>query len=298
LNQWQHIALVRSGNSHTVYKNGVAGTPYTYTSTHAVGGGLSLMSGSYAGGQEVRGYVSNFRMVKGTAVYTSSFTPPTAPVTEITNTGLLANFTNAGIIDNTMINNLETAGDAKISTTQSKFGGGSMYFDGSGDYLTSIATPNIELGIGNYTIECWVNISAAASSGGIISKGPVGTLTNTTWSLEFNGSGNNVGYYVYNANSASFIITSTSNIKTSTWIHLAVCRSGNNTRLFVNGTQEGSTYTSGYTIATGDNLYIGGGFYAPTTRSITGYIDDLRITKGIARYTANFTPPATALQTL
>ena len=90
--------------------------------------------------------------------------------------------------------------------------------------------------------------------------------------------------FINAANANAAIINGTSNIKTSSWIHLAITRNGNNTRLFVNGTQEGSTYTSGYTITTGNNLYIGGGFYAPTTRTITGYIQDLRVTKGYARY--------------
>jgi hypothetical protein len=118
-------------------------------------------------------------------------------------------------------------------------------------------------------------------------------LANTIWSIEFNGSANTLSVYV-NSASGSYIINGTSNVKTSAWIHVALTRAGNNTKLFINGTQEGSTYTSGYTITAGDSLYIGGGFYAPSTRTITGYIDDLRITKGYARYTANFTPPVGA----
>ena len=320
LNAWNHVAIVRNGNTFQLYLNGTAATGGSTTSAITLYNATnSLTIGATSSGTQLAtGYLSNTRVVKGTAVYTGAFTPPTAPITNegstsaasypsTTNvntsfassaTSLLLNFTNAGIYDATSNNDLETVGGAQISTAQSKWGGSSMYFDGTGDYLQSIPTPNLELGSGDYTVECWINISAAASNGGIVGIGPVGGLTNTTWSIEFNGSANTLSVYIYNANISTFIINGTTNVKTSTWIHVALTRSGNNTRLFINGTQEGSTYTSGYTISAGNNLYVGGGFYAPSTRTITGYIQDLRITKGYARYTANFTPPTSAFPTL
>ncbi len=189
---------------------------------------------------------------------------------------------------------LETVGNAQISNGAGggKWGGGSVYFDGLNSYLLGASSQQYEFGSGDFTIEAWLNISAAPGDGGIITKGLTGTIDTKIWSLEFVGSGtypNAVGWYV-NAASASFIITGTTNLKSSTWTHVAVCKSGNNTRLFVNGQQEGSTYTTNYTIASGGSLYVGTSFYAPTTRDITGYIDDLRITK-FARYTANFPAP-------
>jgi hypothetical protein len=170
-----------------------------------------------------------------------------------------------------------------------------MYFDGNSDYLMVPASDSFELGSADYTIECWVNISAAASVGGIFSKGTPGTTANS-WSLEFNTTNNYVSWYVHSASSAIYIITGSQNIKTSNWIHIAVTKSGNDTKMFVDGVQDGSTYTGAYTIAEGGNLYLGGGAYAPTTRTITGYISDFRITKGLARYTSNFTAPTEALQ--
>jgi hypothetical protein len=287
--QWSFVTLSRSGTTITFKVNGTSVGTYTQSGTFGSASKTIYVGQYFTGSEYITGYLSDVRLIDGSEVTTI----PTSPLTAVSGTNLLLNFTNAGILDNAMMNDLETVGNAQISTSVKKYGTGSMAFDGTGDYLMSIANQSLELGSGDYTLECWVNISAAAANGGIISKGPIGNLTNTTWSLEFNGSANTVSYYVYNANNAVYIINGTSNIKTSTWIHLAICRSGNNTRLFVNGTQEGSTYTSGYTISAGDNLYIGGGFYAPTTRTITGYIDDLRITK-YARYTSTFTPPTQA----
>jgi hypothetical protein len=81
-----------------------------------------------------------------TAFVYSSFTPPTAPLTAVTNTQLLCNFTNAGILDNAMMNDLETVGNAQISTSVKKYGTGSMYFDGTGDWLSVPKCQTLEFG--------------------------------------------------------------------------------------------------------------------------------------------------------
>ena len=95
LNTWTHIALVRNGNVFTPYVNGVAGTTTTSSATISSTTGFCLMSErpltQPAGSGVSVGYVSNFRAVIGTAVYTSNFTPSTTPLTAITNTKVLLN---------------------------------------------------------------------------------------------------------------------------------------------------------------------------------------------------------------
>ena len=289
-NEWQHVAAVKSGSTTTLYVNGTSvasATTAVWSNNSAV-----VRVGRANTTERLYGYMSDARILLGTALVPSTL--PTSPLTAITNTELLLNFQDAGIYDRSGINNLDTVGNAQIDTAIKKYGTGSLEFDGSGDYLKIPQNDGLELGSGDYTIECWVNISAAANVGGIFSKGLPSTLNTSTWSLEFNTTNNYVSWYVQAA-SISYIITGSQNIKTSNWIHIAVTRSGNDTKLFVNGVQDGSTYTGGYTIATGGDLYLGTGFYAPTTRTITGFIDDFRITKGVARYTSNFTPPDAAL---
>ena len=288
--EWNHLAVTRSGATVNLFVNGALEATNTHSASLGNSAAVTIGTSSWqANNEEMKGYLSDVRIVKGAAVYTSSFTPPTAPLTAVTNTSALLNFQDAGIYDLSGINNLDTVGDARLGFAPI-YGTGSLEFDGSGDYLKIPQNDDLELGSGDYTIECWVNISAAASVGGIFSKGLPSTLNTSTWSLEFNTTNNYVSWYVQAA-STSYIITGSQNIKTSKWIHIAVTRSGNDTKLFVNGVQDGSTYTGGYTIATGGDLYLGTGFYDPTTRTITGYIDDFRITKGVARYTSNFTPP-------
>jgi hypothetical protein len=184
-------------------------------------------------------------------------------------------------------------GNAKISTgiadPFSNDQRGVMAFDGTGDYLTSAANAAFDLGSSNFTIELWCNFTSAANFGGLICKGTAGDTTAIAWSLEFNDSSNNVRFYL--GGGPGYILTGTSNLRTAnTWQHVAVCRSGNNTRLFVGGIQEGSTYTSTFTNTAGGQLTIGTGFFAPATSTVNGYIDEVRITKA-ARYTAAFATP-------
>ena len=232
------------------------------------------------------GQISNLRFVNGTAVYTSSFTPPTAPLTAITNTSLLLNFTNASILDNAMMAVPETVGNAQIDTTVKKYGTGSLEFDGTGDWLRVQGTNNLfNLSTGDFTIECWFYAVSTGTSA-IVQQGT------TDWRISYTNNG--VMRYEVGANS---IQTSTGAFSFNTWTHLAICKSGATTTLYLNGTSRVTTTNSptnsGNPVYVGANID-GGNPYWP----LNGYIDDLRITKGVARYTANFTAPTAAFPDL
>lgn len=281
-NSWNHVALVRNGTTITPYLNGVAGTTTTTSATLFAFTSTLPVGSAGTAANYTNGYISNFRIVKGTAVYTANFTPPTAPLTAITNTSLLLSGTNAGIFDNAMKNNLETVGNAQVSTSVTKFGTGSMSFDGTGDWLTTIDTPNLQFGTGNFTIEGWVYLNAVGSARGFVSKG----TSTTGWSLGTNSS----NQVVFSYTATSFASTGT--LAVSTWYHIAVVREGtgsNQTKIYINGTNDGTS-----TVATNFNqtsiMYVGADRVGSS--ALNGYIDDLRITKGVARYTANFTPPS------
>lgn len=287
LNAWFHIAIVRSGTTITRYINGVSNGSVTIgTASINTGGTNEVRIGGYVnstGFLGINGYLTNLRIVKGTAVYTTTFTPPTAPLTAITNTSLLLNCVNAGIYDNAMMNDLVTVGDAQISTAVVKYGTGSIKFDGTGDWLTFVDSPNVQLGTGNFTIEGWVNLSALGSARGIFSKG----TSTTGLSLAINA----LNQVVFNYTASS--LTGTTVLMATTWYHIAVVRSGSatgNVKIYINGTADA---TSGGAITDNFNQtnagYIGADRIG--TSPMNGYIDDLRITKGYARYTANFTPP-------
>jgi len=292
-NQWTHYALVRSGNTFSLYRNGALST----SSTAFTGAATASSSASWiftAGDNTAltpTGYLTDFRAVNGTAVYTASFTPPTAPLTAITNTSLLLNMTNAGILDNAMMNDLETVGNAQISTSVKKYGTGSMYFDGSGDRLYEPSNQNFNFGTGDFTIELWVYP---------ISQGGHGNSNNDCL-IDFRPAANGVygTLYIFSSGTGIYWYVNSANritggaISNGVWTHIAICRSSGSTKLFLNGTQSGSTYTdaNNYLVAP---IMIGEFNDGAGAGNFNGYIDDLRITKGVARYTANFTAPTTA----
>jgi hypothetical protein len=288
LNQWSHVAFVRNGNTGTLYINGTADGTVDLTGVTANNSSNQVGIGSIGEVTTLlwEGQISNFRMVVGTAVYTAAFTPPTAPLTAITNTQLLCNFTNAGIFDNTGKNNLETVGNAQIDTTTKKYGTGSMEFDGTGDWLLMANTPDQQLGTGNFTIEFWVYLATGdiGSARGLVAKG-----TSTTGFLVSLDSSQKVVFTF-----TTSTITSSGAITTNAWNHIAVVREGtgsNQTKIYIGGTNDGTG-----TVSTDFNqtsvMYVGCNRTAGDP--MKGFIDDLRITKGVARYTAAFTPPTKA----
>lgn len=293
--QWAHIAIVRNaGGTTTAYINGaLAGSTTSFTPNASdrvvVAGFGATPSGTFAG------YIANARIVKGTAVYTTAFTPPTSLLTETTNGGatpsvnpgagncsLLLNFANAGIFDNAARNNLITAGSAQVSSAQVKFGTGSMLFNGTTDYLLSPSSVSASLGSGDFTIEFWINPSSVASESVIVDLRSGAASIGPTVGFAAGGA-------MYFQASGTSVITGET-LAASAWYHVAISKSSNNTKLFVNGVQSGSTYSTAYTPTSPARVCIGARDNGTFGLYFNGYIDDLRITKGVAVYTQNFTP--------
>jgi hypothetical protein len=288
-NQWAHVAVSRSGtgsNNLKLFLNGTAISTQTNTST--VTAATIYISNRPSGDGYFTGYIGSYRLTN-TGVYTQNFAPPTSPATS--SSALLLNFTNAGIIDNTAKNVLETVGNAQISTAQSKWGGSSISFDGTGDYLFSnpATTDLYAFGSGDWTIEFWAYLNSVTGTQ-IIYDGRPASVTTTQPTIYMASA-----VVTYYANGTDRITGSTLSI--GQWYHIAVSRSGTSTKMFVNGTQAGSTYTDStvYTNTAGRPVIAANG-NAFGTNSLNGYLDDFRVTKGVARYTTNFTPPTSQLQ--
>jgi formylglycine-generating enzyme required for sulfatase activity len=285
---WIHYALVRNGTTLTLYRNGSSvgsvtnSTNFNNTDNFAIGD----RSG---GGTPLNGYLSNFRIVKGTAVYTSSFTPSTSPLTAVSGTSLLLNFENAAINDSRRKNNIETAGDAQISTTQSKFGGASMYFDAlGGDALIVPASDNLNFGTGDFTIELWAYAAAAhVNYRNLVTTRP--NMSNFTDAFSL-GVGANGVLYIYT--NGWNIQSSTNAMPVGQWCHIAFVRSSGTATIYANGVSVG---TSSFSYNLTRTLLGIGASPVSAVEPFLGYIDDLRITKGAALYKANFTPPTAAL---
>ena len=170
-------------------------------------------------------------------------------------------------------------GDTKISTAQSKYGGSSLYFDGTGDYLT-FPNNNIIDNPEDFTVEFWLfdTVSSYAQSAGLF--GNQIQESSTTWSIRRLSTLLNIGTWY------SIFISVSYSSYINAWTHIAVSQQGTTLRLFINGILANSS-TVNFSSYISNEWNVG---LIPTFLSINGYIDSLRITKGVARYTANFNP--------
>jgi hypothetical protein len=308
-NVWQHIAAVRSGGTFRMYANGVQ-VYSAANSTNLINPSTSLAIMAILGFSptyDTTGYLSNLRIVKGVGVYTANFTPSTLPLPATqsanvygnpsaaitgTQTSLLIPGTTGGFQDlsrsgQQITNTTSTTTVKTVSATQQfKFGTQSNTLLPTA-YQTVIDATSLQYGTGDFTIEGWVYTNAAGVLYGIINKG---ASTPTGWSLEINASNQLVWY-----SAGTAVKTSTDTIPASTWTYFAITRSGTNLYMFINGTLQGSAGTDSTNYNQTNNMIIG------ATRALgnglNGYLDDLRITKGVARYTASFSAPTAAFPT-
>jgi hypothetical protein len=284
--QWYHIVVSRVSGSTRMFVDGTqVGSTYTDSNNY-----LNPASRPRIGANgtdaaaDVNGYISNLRVLNGTGV--TSVTVPTAPLTDITNTKLLLSGTNANIYDATAKSPVQTAGDSRISTLVKNYGSGSMFFDGTGDWLIIPDSVDLQFGTGDFTVEAWINVTSYATARSIIGKG-IGSIG---WFL-----------YIATTGKLAFVhqaltVNGNNQLDPGQWYHIALVRNGSSTgnvRMYINGNLDVS---SGTAITTDFNqtnvVYVGADRNA--TNPYLGYIDELRVTKGVARYTTSFVPPATA----
>jgi len=211
---------------------------------------------------------------------------------------LLLNYTNGGIYDATSKNDLETVGNAQISTAISaKWGTGSMYFDGTGDYLVWPSSQTLIFGTADFTIEMWVNRSSTQNSVSTLFAQSPGS----TYFVIHNNDPtyvNRITVYVDNYGAGTRVLTGGTTLSADTWYHVAITRASGVWRLFVNGTSDSSTYTNTANPTPSGSVNLIGARSTSSPLPFTGYIQDARITTGYARYTTNFTPPTAAFPTL
>lgn len=293
--QWYYITVTRVSGTTRMYLNGTQeGSDYVDATVYLNGAarpvignnGLNLLG-------PITGFIYGVQVRNGTGTGSGvpsypNFSPNTLP-----NTRLYLSGVNAGIYDTVGFTDYLTVGNAQVTATNIKYGSGAMYFDGTGDWLTSRATTananaaNLQLGQDDFTIEAWINVSTFAAVRSIVSKG---TAT-TGWTVEISTTGR-----LSFAQTAVAAVSGNTFIPAGVWTHIAVVRSGsgaNNITMYVNGILD---YVSATAVTTNFNqtdlIYIGADRAGGTP--FLGYISDLRITKA-ARYLTNFVPPRATL---
>lgn len=169
-------------------------------------------------------------------------------------------------------------GNAKISTASSKYGGSSLSFDGTGASYLTVAASNDFVFTGDFTVESWINWSGTYINTGVVVCG-TGAVSEDQLGLFF-VSGQH-SFYGYGSN-----VITISNLANN-WHHLAVSRNGSNLKTFLNGSLIDTVTNKTNTIGSLNTMYIG---RRSDAHYFSNYIDSLRITKGVGRYTANFNP--------
>jgi predicted 3-demethylubiquinone-9 3-methyltransferase (glyoxalase superfamily) len=289
LGAWVHIALVRTSGVFRFYVNGVQATTFNTNYSLSITS-VTIGTSSHDTSDEFYGYISNVRFVSGTAII-PPVSGPTAPLTAISGTSLLTCQSNSFKDNSTNNFTITRNGDTKVANTNpfQINSGQSYYFDGSGDSLYAVSSPNFTFVTGDFTIEFWLYFNATANRQDIMWISTTGAATDRL-GISWNLTSGNLTYYISPTigNAINYAWTPTA----GQWYHIALARSSGSTKLFVNGTQGGSTYSDSRNYNSQYALYIGQDSTGLTS-PFNGYLSDIRITRGIARYTTTFTPPTT-----
>ena len=288
-NQWTHFATTYNGSQIELFINGISLGTASNTNDAESNTPFYIGAFAYNSAPAFNGYMSDIR-ISDTVRNTSNFTPPTSPHTPDSNTKFLLN-PETSISDLSQSSVITCVGDAATDATTVKFAGTkSIAFDGTGDYLS--ISNFIDLGTDSWTIEGWYWFDNFSTNQGMFQVG------RTDGSL---------GVMVHNSDKVkvvdSFIstpVTSNTSISAQSWTHIAITftDSDNTIRIFINGNLDSNTGTksSAWTF-TEKTFQLGARYYSSDVQvPMTGYVQDFRITKDLARYTANFTPPTTELE--
>jgi len=295
LNQWVHIALTRSGTTGYLFQNGSQVATWTGDSVDIEKPPYSIFIGrdSYGANYYWKGFMSNIRVLKGTAAYTgSSYSVPTSPLTAITNTKLLTarmnRFIDSSASAHVMTNNgiavTPFSPFAPSAEYDAAVNGGSGSFTRSNQDYINATSSNHAIGTSDFTIECWCYLTDGANSGGngLFSQ-PSG------YGGPALGQWNNTGWQIYHANTETNI--SDSGFRQYEWIHVAYVRASNVVNVYQNGVKITSDISDS-TNYTNTTFHIG--YYYTSVYAWDGYISNFKMSLN-AIYTSNFTPPTALL---
>ena len=235
--QWTHVAMVRSGSTITLYTNGVAKGTLSNGGTLGYASPLLNRNGGGNPVETTPRYVSNMRIVKGTAVYTTAFTPPTTPLTAISGTSLLTCQSNRFIDNSSNAYALTVTGSLSVqrfspfnptAPYSTSVIGGSGYFDGSGDYLNFTDSSNqLDIGGINASFQAWIYPLSTSNYQILFKYG--GTVDwNTSTGIEYGLSLQSGVLSFYYNSSGSPALISGGNIVANQWTNVAIASNSSN----------------------------------------------------------------------
>ena len=309
-NTWHHIALVRIGGIGYTYFDGLLIASGANSDARNFSGSLAVIGNYNANvNQEWLGYISNMRITIGEGLYTGEFVPPTSPLTAGANTKCLM-FVGPTFND--------YSGNGQTLTTGTAYGrmvpispfasAASSTWDGTstaGSYFSSGTASNFVqgpaiagangFGTGDFTVEAWVYMAVGQSNNGTFVGAWSGTSSSSSWLMSQGSTAANGGLRFVMSNGTSNITVESATggiLRPGNWVHCAVTRSSGTLMMFLNGTQVHSVANNISIVASSTPITVGaistGAAPCPTTL-ITG----VKVTPGVALYTASFTPSTT-----
>lgn len=303
---WNHLAVVKQGSTATGYINGNYVTHSSAATTQTAGNQTAKIGYDTPGtvSEQFYGFIHGVHIIKGRTKYplaTSAgrvFTPTTSPYSADSDAVLLTCTNRDDIFEVKGGYPVTQTGGVASSTTQRKFTtSSSIFFDGSNDRVDMNSNRNtmrFESGT-DFTVECWVYMDTVKTRNPFIAYGTGingSPLHKSNWSMYHYDS--KLWWSKYDG-STSTQVTKAWTPSADTWYHVAVSRASGNLRFFIDGTQIGTTETSNTVEFKGasdsDPVRMGYQYIGNAAHYLHGYIQDPRITKGLGRYTANFTAP-------
>ena len=321
LSTWYHVAITRSSGTLRAFINGTQSATAGQSDTNNYTQN-ALYVGSTEGNAAARrwpGYLSNLRLIKGTALYTSNFAVPPAPLTAVTNTVFLMTMpfnsvTNSGVppayLDTSSIGASPSAYDttnaASIADVPNSTGlipvlssrlTSTQYSAETLDELTldagSISFSGAQNLSGNYTafqqftdpftVEAWIYPTVVGGVQNSLWSTRTPDVQDAGWDMFIDTNGK----LVWGTRNVRYI-TGTTTLTVNTWSYVTLVRSSTTSAtLYLNGVSQGTATVSGTQNFTNGTLTVGGGY--------TGRLTNFRLVKGVAVYSGAFTPPQSIL---
>lgn len=304
--QWNHIAVSRiglGGNQTALWLNGQNVSRGAVTQSFATGA-IGISSGYIPAGLD--GWLSDIRFIKGSALYdpaVNTYTVPTEPLTAVTNTNLLLSGRNAAVYDSVSKANIGTdTTTVKLDTTIKKFGTASLSFTGSGKRVSKAYDPLLDVVTGTFTFEAWIYPTVSSTNNRIFATGGGSATWNATNGIHIlvQTASGKLNLQLSTNTATPISILTTDDIPINQWSFVTVSVIDNTAYLGVNGNVLSGSVAGRARPSTNPtaNLGIIPGETLGSSSEYSGYMDEIRFTTGIARYTANFTPPTAAFPTI
>ena len=273
--KWTHVAYVREGNEQRLYVDGTLSATTSHTALPNINDSSSLSIGAaFGSNNHIDAQIQDVRVYTGVAKYTESFIPAS---------------TNPDIVP-------DTPSGVSLSSNLAKITNGSVNFDGTGDYLQIPNHADLRFGSDAFCVEAFVYYSETSGNGTIAGLWNSGS-NRRSWLFQIESDQRRLrGFFSNDGSTVTQVNGSTGQMSRNAWHHVAFTRSGNDFRIFLDGVEVGSATSSNSLFDNSDDdIGVGSAQGGASSDPITGFISDVRIVKGSAVYTSDFTPPAAPL---